>query len=161
MSDDDPTYCDYWYISIQREVTQFKEEYCRAKLEDMSVSVRAELCPQQVDHVANLSTNCERLACVSPAPQFTGYMCTASLTSFFIACLIILVVYMIALCSSINTTTFCLFYVCSVLTPTAWIDLSKRAPPNDVQNIQPEYLYSLLELLSSYIPPLSSSHRSL
>ena len=55
---------------------------------------------------------------VSPAPQFTGYMCTASLTSFFIACLFILVVYIIALCSSINTTTFCRFYVCSVLTPT-------------------------------------------
>jgi hypothetical protein len=53
---------------------------------------------------------------VSPAPQFMG-TCTASLMSHFVTCLLILVVYIIALCSSINTTTFFSLYVrcCPVL----------------------------------------------
>jgi hypothetical protein len=57
-----------------------------------------------------------RIALVSPAPQFMG-TCTASLMSHFVTCLLILVVYIIALCSSINTTTFFSLYVrcCPVL----------------------------------------------
>jgi hypothetical protein len=47
---------------------------------------------------------------VSPAPQFMG-TCTASLMSHFVTCLLISVVYIIALCSSINTTTFFSLYV--------------------------------------------------
>jgi hypothetical protein len=61
-----------------------------------------------------------RIALVSPAPQFMG-TCTASLMSHFVTCLLIFVVYIIALCSSINTTTFFSLYVrgCPVLDLTA------------------------------------------
>jgi hypothetical protein len=53
---------------------------------------------------------------VSPAPQFMG-TCTAPLMSHFVTCLLISVVYIIALCSFINTTTFFSLYVhcCPVL----------------------------------------------
>jgi hypothetical protein len=52
-------------------------------------------------------------------------MRTASLTSLFVTCLLILVVYIIALCSSINTTTFCFLHVCSILTPTLYTHYSQ------------------------------------
>jgi hypothetical protein len=42
------------------------------------------------------------------------------LTPLIVTCLLISVVYLIALCSSINTTTFCFLHVCSVLTPTPY-----------------------------------------
>jgi hypothetical protein len=53
-----------------------------------------------------------RMLFVSPAPQFTGYMWTASLTWLFVTGLLILVVYIIAHCSSLNRTTFFSLYVC-------------------------------------------------
>jgi hypothetical protein len=58
----------------------------------------------------------DTMQAVSPAPQFMG-TCTASLMSHFVTCLLILVVYIIALCSSINRTTFFSLYVhcCPVL----------------------------------------------
>jgi hypothetical protein len=49
---------------------------------------------------------------VSLAPQFTRYMWTASLKWLFVTGLLILVVYIIAHCSSLNRTTFFSLYVC-------------------------------------------------
>jgi hypothetical protein len=62
------------------------------------------------------ASRCTEKHTVSPAPQFMG-TCTASLMSHFVTCLLISVVYIIALCSSINTTTFFSLYVrcCPVL----------------------------------------------
>jgi hypothetical protein len=62
---------------------------------------------------------------VSPAPQFMG-TCTASLMSHFVTCLLISVVYIIALCSSINTTIFFSLYVhcCPVLDLTVMSPVS-------------------------------------
>jgi hypothetical protein len=57
--------------------------------------------------------------------------CTASLMSHFVTCLLISVVYIIALCSSINTTTFFSLYVrcCLVLDLTA--DKTLRCPADE------------------------------
>jgi hypothetical protein len=61
---------------------------------------------------------------VSPAPQFTRYMWNASLTWLFVTGLLILVVYIIAHCSSLNRTTFFSLYVrcCPVLDLTNYMD---------------------------------------
>jgi hypothetical protein len=75
---------------------------------------------------------------VSPAPQFTEYMWTAFLTWLFVTCLLILVVYIIALCSSFNTTTFCLFlHVFLVRTTSDTIHrlLQNNAAICDLQNL--------------------------
>ena len=51
------------------------------------------------------------------ATQFTRYMWTVSFTWPFVTCLLILVVYIIALCSFLNTTTFFLFHVFFLVHP--------------------------------------------
>jgi hypothetical protein len=47
---------------------------------------------------------------------------------FFVTRLLILVVYIIALCSSINTTTFCFLHVCSDLDPTDVFYMAHNLP---------------------------------
>jgi hypothetical protein len=76
---------------------------------------------------------------VSPAPQFMG-TCTASLMSHFVTCLLISVVYIIALCSSINTTTFFSLYVrcCPVL------DLTEEMAPS--ARLRTNYLSPMLRV---------------
>jgi hypothetical protein len=61
--------------------------------------------------------------CVSLAPQFTQYTVNCTSRDSISHLLTYLVVYIIARCSSLNTTTFCLIRICNVLPhPTLWIE---------------------------------------
>jgi len=57
----------------------------------------------------------QRIRYVSLAPQFTRYTVNCTSRDCVSHLLTYLVVYIIARCSSLNTTTFCLFPVCPVL----------------------------------------------
>ena len=60
-------------------------------------------------------TNLDKLLNVSLAPQFIRYTVNCTSRDCVSRLLTHLVVYIIARCSSLNTTTFCLFPVCPVL----------------------------------------------
>ena len=87
--------------------------------------------------------------CVSLAPQFIRYAVNCISRDSVSHLLTHLVVYIIARCSSLNTTTFCLFPVCPVLPhPTHSIQPVPSVPTPITQ------MSSILRLLN---PPLSNT----
>jgi hypothetical protein len=70
---------------------------------------------------------------------------------FFVTCLLILVVYIISLCSSINTTTFCFLHVYSDLDPTRFYDVPvNQSVPTEANRGLTSYMMSSFEIICQH-----------